>query len=450
MTLSDSELRFLVPELAARLVGQRLANSWQPARDRVVLGFQDGTRLLLCPRGPDARLHTILRRPTNPPRPFSFQGALRAHLSGPLTAIEKIPDDRIVELCFGELRLHLRLTGRSGGLWLLRGDEVLAAYDGPAPPALPEAAPMAPRDDPPRFTGDPDWDTEIARFYAQRVRERRERELRIDVARLLRKKAGRLGTLLENLESDLDKADHADATRDLADTLAAHLHEVKQGADHVDLPSLVDPDVIVRVPLLPDRAPSRSLDTLYSKARRLERMGERVLERLEAVTAELAEVQSLRGTLDDAELETLERLKREHGQSEGARPLARAVAGVTTWTGPRGEEVLVGRDAKANRRLTFQMAKGTDYWMHIRGTPGSHVILPLRRGHTPPLELLLAAGQIAAVHAGTPVGGKIDVQYTRVRDVRSIPGTEAQVRVHNEKVLHITRDPAELTGWARS
>ena len=123
---------------------------------------------------------------------------------------------------------------------------------------------------------------------------------------------------------------------------------------------------------------------------------------------------------------------------------------MTTWTGPRGEEVLVGRDAKANRRLTFQIAKGADYWMHVRGAPGAHLILPMRRGQTPPLELLLAAGQIAAVHAGIPVGAKVDVQYTRVRDIRSIPGTEAEVRVHNEKVLHITRDPADLAGWDRA
>ncbi|MCB9676486.1 MAG: NFACT family protein [Alphaproteobacteria bacterium] len=450
MTLSDSELEFLVPELAARLVGQRLTSAWQPARDRVVLGFQDGTRLLLCPRGPDARLHTINRRPTNPQKPFSFQGACRAHLSGPLTAMTKEAGDRVVDLVFGESRLHLRLTGRSGGLWLLKGDEVVAAYDGPAPAELPERPPHEPREIPPRFTGDPSWDAEIGRFYALLVRERRERELRIEVARLLRRKAQRLATLLQNLEGDLEKADAADSVRACADTLAAHLHTITQGADHVDLPSLEDPDTTLRVPLQPDRAPSRSLEALYAKARRLERMGERVLERIEAVERELREVQSVREALDDAELEALEALKARHGQSDADRPRGRALPGVTTWTGPRGEEVLVGRDAKANRRLTFQIAKGADYWMHVRGAPGAHLILPMRRGQTPPLELLLAAGQIAAVHAGIPVGAKVDVQYTRVRDIRSIPGTEAEVRVHNEKVLHITRDPADLAGWDRA
>jgi len=449
MTLSDSELNFLIPELAGRLVGQRLSNTWQPTRDRVVLGFQDGTRLLLCPRGPDARVHTLLRRPKNPDKPFSFQGACRAHLSGPLTGLIKTPGDRIVDLCFGERRLHLRLTGRSGGLWLLHDDHVLAAYDGPAPPKLPNTAPSRPRDDPPRFTGDPTWDEEIGRFYAVRTRQRRERELRITVSRHLRRKGQRLATLLSNLEGDLEKADRTDAFREMGDTLAAHLHTVPRGADHIELPSLERPDEILRVPLIPGRAPSKSLDHLYSKARRLERMGERVLQRLDTVAVELQEVQKLREGLDELPLESLEKLQRELGSGGSTRQRGRKLAGVTTWCGPGGEEVLVGRDAKANRRLTFQVAKGADYWMHVRSRPGSHVILPLRRGQTPPLHLLLAAAQIAAIHAGVPIGEKVDVQYTRIRDVRSIPGTQANVRVHNEKVLHIIRDPAEVTGWTR-
>jgi hypothetical protein len=39
------------------------------------------------------------------------------------------------------------------------------------------------------------------------------------------------------------------------------------------------------------------------------------------------------------------------------------------------------------------------------------------------------------------------VQYTRVKDVRPVPGEVALVRVANEKVLHVTRDPAALVGW---
>ncbi|MCB9694918.1 MAG: NFACT family protein [Alphaproteobacteria bacterium] len=447
MSLRESELAHLLPELAARLVGQPLNNAWQPARDHVVLGFLDGTRLLLVPRGPDARLHTLKRRPKNPLKPYSFQGALRAHLSGPLSDLQQVAGERAVDLWFGAHRLHLRLTGKSGGLWLLEGDRVLAAYDGPAPAELPAFAEHGALALPARVDAEPTWDDAIGRFYAIRIRERRTHELRIVVGRALRREVQRLGRLLANLEDDLEKAGRADAVREQADTLAAHLHTVVRGSDHVELPSL-DGTGTLTVPLLVDRAPSASLTHLYDRARRLERMGERVLERLDGTEKALARAEEQLGRVETMELEELEGLHRStRGEEDTGGP---RIPGVTTWSGPRGERVLVGRDAPANRRLTFQVGRGDDYWMHLRGKAGSHLLLPMQKGHTPSLEHLLAAAQIAAVHAGVPDGGRAEVQYTRIRDVRSIPGSaDARVRVWNEKVLQVVRDPAELTGWSR-
>lgn len=451
MAIRESEISLVLPELEDALVGRLLSQVWQPSRQEVLLGFASGDILLLCPRGPDARLHTVDRRPKNPKRPFSFQGACRAHLQGPLTRIDKTPGDRVLDLWFGEHRLHLRLTGNIGGLWLLKGDKVIAAYDGPAPDALPELEPGGIRDLPPRIDEplEGSWDRALRAFFEERIAERRRRELRIEVGRGLRREVQRLSRLHDNLDHDLQRADRADEVRAMADTLAANLHHVEGGPDHVALPSFDDPDQLLTIPLIQGKAPSASLDRLYRKARRLERMGEAVLERMETTQQRLDEARDLRQRLEELTLPELDRLARRFRQS-GRRDQPQGIPGVTVWVGPDGERVLVGRDAKANRRLTFQMGKGHDWWMHQRERPGSHVLIKMKRGKTPSLELLLAAAQIAAVHAGVPEGGRIEVQYARIRDIRSIPGSVAMVRVHNEKVLEIVRDPAEITGWTRA
>ena len=125
MGMNEAEIAAVCRDLQS-LVGAPLSEVRQPARDRLVLTL-GGTHLLLVPRGPLARIHPIERRPRNPKKPFSFQGACRAHLTGRLDRIEKVDGDRIVEIVFGEVRLHLRLTGRGGGLWMCRREEVLAA-----------------------------------------------------------------------------------------------------------------------------------------------------------------------------------------------------------------------------------------------------------------------------------------------------------------------------------
>lgn len=40
-----------------------------------------------------------------------------------------------------------------------------------------------------------------------------------------------------------------------------------------------------------------------------------------------------------------------------------------------GFHIKVGRDAKSNDHLTFNIADDEDIWMHVKGVPGSHVVI---------------------------------------------------------------------------
>ncbi len=446
MGMNESELEAVVGELQ-RLVGVSTSGVWQPSRDRVILGFQDGTWLLLVPRGPLARAHTVTRRPKNPQKPFSFQGACRSRIRGPLTALHKVQGERVVRLEFGSVRLELRLTGRSGGLWLVEGDHVVAAYDGPAPEALPPLAIRPVRDDESRFLPvEGSWDLGARRYFGDLDRERATVDLRADVERRLRRAISRTDRLRLNLEGDLIRAEQAPALRRQADLLAANLHRVPRGAERVELDDWEGGTVVVE--LEPGRPATATLEQLYRRAGRLDRVGDRVLERMDEVEAELVGLQRAMRDLASASLETLQELDRTLPRGSSGRSRPDDLPWVT-WTGPRGERVLVGRNERGNRRLTFQVARGDDWWMHLRARPGAHVILPMPRGQSPSLPLLLAAAQIVLAHAKIPEGEPADVQYARVRDVRAIPGETARVRVADERVLRVVRDPSELSGWIR-
>ncbi len=435
-----------------RCVGRPLDSVWQPSRDRVVVGLADGTLLLLVPRGPFARLHSLQRRPRNPHKPFSFQGACRAHLGGRLEAIVHLAPEREVELRFSTGALRLRLTGRSGGLWLLRrtadgAEEVVAAYDGPAPAALPVLPDLLPRDEAPRFPLEPDesWDRAARRHFMRAESAHRLSDRRRQLERDVRKAIDRRRRLARNLEADLDNASRAPAMRARADLLAGHLHEIPKGASSFEATdwSTGEPMVLA---LNPAVSAARQMESLYRKARRLDRAGDQVLERMETNEALLARLADALERVPDADREALLRIRQLLPAVSSPRRKI-AVTDAIAWTGPEGERVLVGRNAKSNRRLTFQVARGSDWWLHLRERPGAHVVLPMKRDASPDLDLLLAAAQIVLVHAKLATGASADVQYTRVKDVRPVPGEVALVRVSNEKVLHVTRDPAALVGW---
>ncbi len=450
MGMNEAEIAAVCQDLQD-LVGAALSEVRQPARDRLVLTL-GSTHLLIVPRGPLARIHPVRTRPRNPKKPFSFQGACRAHLTGRLDEVRKVEGDRIIELHFGETRLHLRLTGRGGGLWLCRRDDVLAAYDGPAPDQLPALPTGDARPSSPRFEPQPGetWAQAADRHFTALERHQQTEATRAEVRRRLKRHLDKTWRLGRALERDLDKAERAPQIRRQADALAAHLHNVPRGQDHVVLPDLEDASQRLTIPLDPAKPPAASMERLYAKARRLDRMGERVLEQLEAADQRAATLRDALEQVETANLNELNELSKLAPADKHRRTSSSPQVPWHTWVGPAGQRVLVGKNAKGNRRLSFQVARGDDYWMHLRGRPGAHIILPMKRGQTPSLELLMAAGQIALIAAGVPEGASGDVQYTRSRMVKSIPGdTSGKVLVHDEKVLHITREPAGLVGWIK-
>lgn len=453
MSMTEVELRHQVESLS-RLVGRSLRHAWQPSRDRVLLGFDDGTVLLIVPRGQFARAHTCLGRPKNPQRPFSFQGALRARLGSIVASIVQINSDRVLRLHFRDWSLEIRLTGGRGGIWMLDDQgRPTTAYDGPCPASLPELPERELRAEVPRYTpeGGEDWDLAARHYFTGLEREAERSRLATEVQRRLGAERARLRRLLHNLNSDLDKASNAPSIRRLADALAASLHTVGRGLDQVAVPDPYEPENTLFVPLDPAHPPAHSLKRLYQKARRLERMGDLVIDRIDETENAIRRLSALDLQISELSLVALRELDATLPQQRRGTPRATTAAQPwATWTSPNGLKVLVGRSAKGNRLLTFQRARGADVWLHLRDRPGAHLIIPCQAGHPPPLELLLTAAEICLATAGTPQGEAADVQYTFARNVKGIPGAaDGLVLVHDEKVLHVRRDPSLVAGWTR-
>jgi predicted ribosome quality control (RQC) complex YloA/Tae2 family protein len=90
-----------------------------------------------------------------------------------------------------------------------------------------------------------------------------------------------------------------------------------------------------------------------------------------------------------------------------------------------GWEVLVGRGDRENDELTFDVAAPDDIWMHVTGTPGSHVVVrnPDRLDEIPP-RVLERAAQLAGWYSKSRNARRVEVHVCRVRDVSKPPGWE--------------------------
>jgi predicted ribosome quality control (RQC) complex YloA/Tae2 family protein len=84
-----------------------------------------------------------------------------------------------------------------------------------------------------------------------------------------------------------------------------------------------------------------------------------------------------------------------------------------------GFTVLVGKGDAENDALTFDVADPHDFWLHVAGPSGSHVIVrnPEKLDELP-RSVLEAAAALAAWHSRARGSrGKVEVHVCRVADV---------------------------------
>lgn len=100
--------------------------------------------------------------------------------------------------------------------------------------------------------------------------------------------------------------------------------------------------------------------------------------------------------------------------------------------------VLAGKTDQDNDRLSLKTAKPNDWWFHIRGMPGSHVILRAKPDQEPDKETLKQAAAIAAYHSKARNGGVTAVSCTQAKYVTKPRGAKpGTVQIRKESVLKV-------------
>ncbi len=113
-------------------------------------------------------------------------------------------------------------------------------------------------------------------------------------------------------------------------------------------------------------------------------------------------------------------------------------SGVVEYEIPGGWSVLAGKNDTVNDLLTFKLSKPNDYWFHVRGMPGSHVLLRAKPGTDPDRNTLKDAAAIAAFHSKARTGGVVPVSCTRAQYVTKPQGAKpGTVQIRKESVLKV-------------
>jgi predicted ribosome quality control (RQC) complex YloA/Tae2 family protein len=284
-----------------------------------------------------------------------------------------------------------------------------------------------------------------------------ERERALEIMRALRRYHRRLERKVEALGGDLAEAERAPLLRRSGEALLAYLRQVPARARSVALPDPHEPARTLEIALDPALSPQANAARYFKRAAKAERALGEIPPRIAAAEAEAhalgvllkrlapAEEQDLTPALlralDDAaaKLPPGVRPGVRRGGAARAPSLARVAAGEARAPSARlqprrlksreGWEVLIGRSNEGNDYVTHRLARPEDYWFHVHGAAGSHVVLRRGKGkNEPSRQTLEEVAAWAAYYSQARTAGKVPVIVTRkkyVRKPRKAPAGQA-------------------------
>jgi predicted ribosome quality control (RQC) complex YloA/Tae2 family protein len=472
--MHQETLKEIVAELEELIPGQFLGRVLQlsPASLAIDFHLRQAGFLLISVEPAAPRLYLTKRSvrelERRTPSPSPFVQALRAALGNAAVAsVTKDEVERIVRFQFSAsteevnrplTTLVAQLTGRSANLFLLDGEQKIAhALRRP----LGEGQQVNEKYKPPpqssnRISREPiiprgsfQTMSEAVDDYYRRLEA--EAEFKNAAAALkdrLRREIGKREKLHTNLKKDLAGHGNADEHKRLGDLLLANIASAERNGDRVTLTDYYGAgQPKIEIAIDENKSLQDAAAEAFSRYGKAKRAVVEIRERLAQVDQEVEELREKQVKLGQAIASGDEAILTSFAEGKQKTVLAKSkdsksIAGVRRYRSSNGYEVLVGRTARDNDKLTFRVARPNDLWLHAGDYPGSHVIVRNSSRREIPQRTVIEAAQLAAKFSQASNDSKVIIHYTP-RKFLSKPKGSAPGLVRLSSFKTIAVEPAE-------
>ncbi|HKO97467.1 MAG TPA: NFACT RNA binding domain-containing protein [Pyrinomonadaceae bacterium] len=473
--MHQETLREVVAELGQLLPGHFIGKIYQNSAFSLAIDFglnRDG--LLLVSVDPEApRLYLIkrgLRALEKSAKPHSlFVQTMRAAIAGGVVeSVTKDEDERVVRIelnvtdDLGDLHRRIlvaQLTGRSANLFLLDQDQKITHVLRPpvgdsqmvgaiyCPPAQSKTIVEGTRILRGKF---PTTSAAVDDHY-NHLELAQAFEVRI--ARLIanqKKELARLKKLKANLQKDLVAHGHPETHKRLGDLFIANIASAERNGDKVTLTDYwAEGSPTLEVDLEANTSLQDAAATAFSRYAKSKRAIEEIGTRLTQVDTQIIELEKQQARLqeaiatgDEGRLSEFEASGGKKSAPRKKKQEAQGLPGMRRYLSSDGYEVITGRSARDNDRLTFREARPNDLWLHAGDYPGSHVIVRNSSRKEIPHRTIVEAAQLAAKFSQASKDAKVNIHYTQ-RKFLSKPKGAAPGLVRLSSFKSITVEPGE-------
>lgn len=269
----------------------------------------------------------------------------------------------------------------------------------------------------------------LEQYYAEKNTLTRIRQKSTDLRRIVQTALERNVKKYDLQSKQLKDTEKREKYRIYGELINTYGYGVEPGSKSFEALNYYTGETIT-IPLDPQIPVQENAKKYFDKYGKLKRTCEAVTTLLKETGAEIEHLRSIQTALDIAlQEEDLVQIKEELMESGYIRKRnpgskrPKITSRPFHYISGDGYHMYVGKNNLQNDELTFQTAKGGDWWFHAKGAPGSHVIVQTN-GDELPDRTFEEAARLAAYYSSNRGADKVEIDYVEKKHVKKPNGSK--------------------------
>ncbi|MDR3271416.1 MAG: NFACT family protein [Peptococcaceae bacterium] len=304
----------------------------------------------------------------------------------------------------------------------------------------------------------------VASFYELKNDRNQLEARRNSLARIVQDLLSHLTRKLANYEESMCQAKSSLNHQKHGELLIANLYRLSAGMTEITAQDLYEeslPELTIPLdPLLSGIENAQRYFRLYYKAKstlnNLSPMHTSVSEEsqyLQTLQLFLAQASDL-AELNDIHQELVQQgyIAAKHKGGKHKRAAQPEPSKPRCFSSSQGRLIFVGKNNQQNEYLSLRQGQPKDLWLHVKNTPGSHVLIPLAADEEFPDDRTLEEAAALAVFFSQARGSsQVAVDYTHVKNLKKPKGSKPGMVIYRQNwTLYLTPRPEDLTALLQS
>lgn len=296
----------------------------------------------------------------------------------------------------------------------------------------------------------PSFSEALEYFYKNKDHQERMQQRTADISKALSNHMDRVLRKIGLQQASLREAENRDLYRLYGELLTANMYQIADGSSHAHVTNYYSENMEeIEIPLDPNKSISHNAQLYFKKYNKAKSTFQNATRQLAESQEEFSYLESVLQMLlqanDNADVTAIREelvqggyIKARASKGRGKKPIKGAASlPPRKFIAKDGTEILVGRNNRQNDELTLKFASNSDYWLHTKNIPGSHVIVRAK-GQPVSTETLIEAAEYAAYFSKASDSENVPVDYTQVRHVHKPQGAKPGMVIYeNQKTLYV-------------